>query len=145
MLHAGNKLGVPRSRVPRSCAYQLRCLDPSYRSKTCTPLRNVRVYIRRGAPISNTSLAHCRIILVYSLRTKKGSRFGQWYDFQNTTLTFFYKNIYWKVIYVYFYESIFQDKSIYIIFTFSNSTTWELFMIYILKVWLKYYSKRLLL
>jgi hypothetical protein len=38
------------------------------------------------------------------------------------------------MIYVYFYESIFQDKYIYIIFTFSNSTTLELFMIYIPKV-----------
>ncbi len=45
------------------------------------------------------------------------------------------------MIYVYFYESIFQDKSIYIIFIFSNSTTWELFMIYIPKVWLKHYLK----
>ena len=47
------------------------------------------------------------------------------------------------MVYVYFYESIFQDKSIHIIFIFSNSTTWELFMIYILKVWLKHYPKRL--
>ena len=47
------------------------------------------------------------------------------------------------MIYVYFYESIFQDKSIHIIFTFSNLTTWELFMIYIPKVWLKPCPKRL--
>jgi hypothetical protein len=82
--------------------------------------------------------------IVYSLRTRKESRFGQRHGLQNTTLTFcFYKNIYQKVICVYFYESIFQDKSIHIIFTFSNSTTWELFMIYIPKVWLKPYPKRL--
>jgi hypothetical protein len=70
--------------------------------------------------------------------------FGQRHGLQNTTLTScFYKNIYWKVIYVYFYESIFQDKSIHIFFTFSNSTTWELFMIYISKVGLKPCPKRL--
>jgi hypothetical protein len=43
---------------------------------------------------------------------------------QSTTLTsYFYKNIYQKVIHVYFYESIFQDKSIHMVFIFSNSTT----------------------
>jgi hypothetical protein len=30
-------------------------------------------------------------------------------------------------MYVYFYESIFQDKSIHIVFTFANSTTYSLF------------------
>jgi hypothetical protein len=35
----------------------------------------------------------------------------------------FIKNIYEKLIYVYFYESIFQDKYIHIILTFANSTT----------------------
>jgi hypothetical protein len=75
------------------------------------------------------------LLLAYSFRTRKGSRFGQWHGLQITTLTScFYKNIYWKVIYVYSYESIFQDKSIHISFTFSISTTWELFMIYIPKV-----------
>jgi hypothetical protein len=60
----------------------------------------------------------------YSLRTRKGSRFGQRHGLQSITLTpCFHKNIYQKVIYVYFYESIFQDKSIHIAFTFSYSTT----------------------
>ena len=69
---------------------------------------------------------------------KKTWHLGQRHGLQNTTLTSYSsKNIYQKVIYVYFHKSIFQDKSIHIIFTFSNSTTWELFMIYILKVWLK--------
>jgi hypothetical protein len=36
---------------------------------------------------------------------------------------FFIKNIYLKMIYLYFYESISQDKSIDMIFTFSNSIT----------------------
>jgi hypothetical protein len=36
---------------------------------------------------------------------------------------FFIKNIYSKMIYLYFYENIFQDSSIYMIFTFSNSIT----------------------
>jgi hypothetical protein len=35
----------------------------------------------------------------------------------------FYKNTYWKVIYVYSYECNFQDKSIYMILTISNSST----------------------
>jgi hypothetical protein len=34
-------------------------------------------------------------------------------------LYFFYKSLYWKVIYVYFYESNFQNKSIYMIFHIS--------------------------
>jgi hypothetical protein len=60
------------------------------------------------------------------------SRLGQQHGHQSTALTsLFYQNIYWKVIYVYFYESNFQDKSIYMIFTFSNSTAYKLFMIYI--------------
>jgi hypothetical protein len=62
--------------------------------------------------------------LTCSLRFRIRSRLGQRHGHQNTTLTsLFYKNICWKVIYVYSYESNFQDKSIYMIFTFSNSTT----------------------
>jgi hypothetical protein len=58
------------------------------------------------------------------LQLRAVSRLGQRHGYQSTTLTsFFYKNIYWKVIYVYSYESNFQNKSICIIFTFSNSTT----------------------
>ena len=61
---------------------------------------------------------------IYSFRIGKESHFGQPHGLQNTTLIcYFYKNIYQKVIYVYFYESIFKDKSIHIIFTFSNSIT----------------------
>jgi hypothetical protein len=61
---------------------------------------------------------------IYSIRIEFRSRLGQRHGLQNTTLTsYFYKNIYEKVTYVYFYESIFQDKSIHIIFTFTNSTT----------------------
>jgi hypothetical protein len=60
----------------------------------------------------------------YSLRFHIRSHLGQRHGHQSTTLTsLFYKNIYSKVIYVYSYESNFQDKSIYMIFTFSNSTT----------------------
>jgi len=59
----------------------------------------------------------------YSLRAGKRCRLGQRHGPQNITLTpCYYKNIYRKVRYVYFYESIFQDKSIHIIFTFANST-----------------------
>jgi hypothetical protein len=58
------------------------------------------------------------------LHVGKRSRFRQRHGLQSITLTlFFYKNIYLKVIYVYFYESIFQDKSIHIVFTFPNLTT----------------------
>jgi hypothetical protein len=53
----------------------------------------------------------------YSLRFHIRSHLGQRHDHQSTTLTsLFYKNLYWKVIYVYSYESNFQDKSIYMIF-----------------------------
>jgi len=38
------------------------------------------------------------------------------------------------MIYVYFYKNTFQDKSIYIVFIFSNSTTLKLFMIYIFNI-----------
>jgi hypothetical protein len=59
----------------------------------------------------------------YYLRFSIRSRLGQRHDNQSTTLTsLFYKNIYWKVIYVYSYESNFEDKYIYMVFTFSNST-----------------------
>jgi len=55
----------------------------------------------------------------YSLHTQKECRFGQRHGLQNLTLTsYFYKNIDRKVIYLYFYESIFQDKSIHTIFVF---------------------------
>ena len=49
----------------------------------------------------------------------KRSRFEQQHVLQSLTLTsYFYKNIYRKVIYLYFYESIFQNKSIHMIFVF---------------------------
>jgi hypothetical protein len=38
------------------------------------------------------------------------------------------------MLYLYFYENIFQDNSIHMIFTFSNSITKKLFMIYNLNV-----------
>jgi hypothetical protein len=48
----------------------------------------------------------------YSLHIGNSICFGQWYGFQNITLTpYFYKTIYSKVICVYFYEGTFQDKS----------------------------------
>jgi hypothetical protein len=60
----------------------------------------------------------------YFLNTHKGSRLGQRHGLQSLTLApCFYNNIYQKVVYVYFYESIFQDKSIYMVFIFSNSIT----------------------
>jgi hypothetical protein len=50
---------------------------------------------------------------LYSLRFHIRSRLGQRHSHQNTILTsLLYKNIYWKVIYVYSYENYFQDKSI---------------------------------
>jgi len=56
---------------------------------------------------------------MYSLYIRKKSGFGQRHDFQNLTLTsYFYKNIYRKLIYLYFYKNIFQDKSIYTEFVF---------------------------
>jgi hypothetical protein len=84
--------------------------------------------------------------IIYSLRFPIRSRLGQRHGHYSITLTsLFCKNIYWKVIYVYSRESNFQDKSIYMIFTFSNSTTLKLFMIYIPNVWLEPFPKRLLI
>jgi hypothetical protein len=55
--------------------------------------------------------------MYYSLRVHIRSCLRQRHGHQSATLTsLFYKNIYWKVIYVYSYESSFQDKSIYMIF-----------------------------
>ena len=83
---------------------------------------------------------------MYSLRAGKRNRLWQRHDFQNIILTpCYYKNIYRKVRYVYFYENIFQDKSIHIIFTFANSTILKLLMIYISNVWPKTCPKLLLL
>ena len=71
-------------------------------------------------------------VKLYSLHVDKRSLLGQGHGLQNITLTLcYYKNIYRKVRYVYFYENIFQDKSIHIIFTFANSTILKLLMIYI--------------
>jgi len=48
------------------------------------------------------------------LHTYKRSRLGQRHGLQSSSLTFcFYKNIYQKVVYVYFYKSIFQSRQIY--------------------------------
>ena len=77
-------------------------------------------------------------VKLYSLHVDKRSLLGQGHGLQNITLTLcYYKNIYIKVRYVYFYENIFQDKSIHIIFTFANSTILKLLMIYIPNVWPK--------
>ena len=84
----------------------------SNQESTCTR-------ISRG---SNHLLVKTKII--YSLHIGKRRRLGQRHGLQNITLTScYYKNIYRKVLYVYFYESIFLDKSIHIIFTFANSTS----------------------
>jgi hypothetical protein len=57
----------------------------------------------------------------YSLQFGKESRLRQRYGLQSTTLTsYFYSN---KLTYVYFYESILQDKSTYAVFTSPNSMT----------------------
>jgi hypothetical protein len=61
------------------------------------------------------------VLTPYSFHIGNSNRFGQWHGLQSITLTsYFYKNIYWKVIYVYFYESTFQNKSIRMVFTISN-------------------------
>jgi hypothetical protein len=72
-----------------------------------------------GSVINDSRLYHT-VWVESALRSCLGQRHGH----QSTTLTsLFYKNLYWKVIYVYSYESNFQNKSIYMIFTFSNSKT----------------------
>ena len=56
---------------------------------------------------------------IYSLYTRKENRFEHRHGLQNLILTsYFYKNIYRKVIYLYFYESVFQDKFIHMVFVF---------------------------
>jgi hypothetical protein len=61
---------------------------------------------------------------MYSLRFGKERHLGQRHGLQSATLTsYFYKNNYKKLTYVYFYESILQDKSTHVVFTFPNSTT----------------------
>ena len=60
----------------------------------------------------------CSSLVTYFLRTRKESGFGLRY-FQSLTLTsYFYKNIYRNVINLYFYERIFQNKSIHMVFEF---------------------------
>jgi len=62
-------------------------------------------------------------ICLYSLDTYNEYRLGQRHGLQTLALTLcFYKNIYQKMAYIYFYESNFQDKSIYIVFKSLNST-----------------------
>jgi hypothetical protein len=83
-------------------------------------------------------------MFLYSLRSGKRSRLGQGHGLQSTTLTsLFLKNIYWKVIYVYFYEKDFRNKSIDM-FHISKLNDLKIIHIYILNVWLKPYPKRLL-
>ena len=61
----------------------------------------------------------CSRFVEYFFHSRKEYRFGQRYSLQSLTLTsYFCKNIYHKVIYLYFYESIFQDKSTHMIFVF---------------------------
>jgi len=73
------------------------------------------------AHLSTPAIAGC--IGLYSLYTHKRSRLEQQHSLQNLILTFyFYKNIYQKVVYIYFYGSIFQNKFIHIFFIFLNLT-----------------------
>ena len=61
----------------------------------------------------------CSRFVEYFFHSRKEYRFGQRYSLQSLTLTsYFCKNIYRKVIYLYFYESVFQDKSIHMVFVF---------------------------
>ena len=134
------------SLVPRVANYGKRQIYSARRNKSSSVTWSTEWFSLALKLISQKICRTYRIVYrasKYSLHSQKESRFGQRYGLQNTTLTFyFYKNNYQKVIYVYFYENIFQDKSINIIFIFSNLTTWELFMIYIPKVWLKPCPKR---
>ena len=69
------------------------------------------------------------LIEIYSPHTWKECRFGQRHGLQSLTLTsYFYINIYPKVIYLYFYEGIFQDKSIHMVFIFWNSKSYSWFI-----------------
>jgi hypothetical protein len=90
---------------------------PAKRTSRSGTLRHLMgiLSIASAVKLSNAPLFYTTII--YSLRFPIRSRLGQRHGHQSTTLTYlFYKNLYWKVIYVYSYESNFQDKSIYMIF-----------------------------
>jgi hypothetical protein len=64
------------------------------------------------------------IYVIQGMHSLHTNRLGQRYGLQNLTLTsYFYKNIYQKVIYVYFYESIFKINIFIWFFVFINSTT----------------------
>jgi len=106
-LSPGLGLGPPRSRAAAACG-----VPTGYCLLAC---------------LVADSLCLCFLAApscTYSLHTWKDYGFGQLHSLQSLTLTsYFYKNIYHKVIYLYFYESIFQGKSIHMIFIFLNPTT----------------------
>ena len=119
----------PCQEITRPLAFACICARACYSAVALIVVSSVSRFPTR---------AYSSTFVYYFLHTQNNWRLGQRHGLQNTILTsYFYKKIYQKMIYVYFHKSIFQDKSIHIIFIFSNSTTWELFMIYILKIWLK--------
>ena len=85
----------------------------------------LRQHVHMGQGITSqgyTCMLTYKSSCTLSLLVKK-SGLGQRHGLQNITLTpCYYKNIYRKARYAYFYENIFQEKSIYIIFIFANST-----------------------
>ena len=72
---------------------------------------------RTTARISHLSFATVYTPYVLAPYSKKNS-FRQWSPKFNINFLYFYKNIYHKVIYLYFYGTIFQYKSIHIFFVF---------------------------
>jgi hypothetical protein len=134
--HKINSIGLKRVDCWLACRSLLTI--PIHRSKLGPPITYFHVFIYFSTQVPQTldilfmhkstnrpswnwkQFCQC----IYSLQVGKRSRFRQRHGLQSITLTlFFYKNIYLKVIYVYFYENIFQDKSIHIVFIFPNLTT----------------------
>ena len=78
----------------------------------------VTMIFRNDSWVTQTTVTQLKFLgptnTFYSLHTQNNWRLGQRHGLQNTTLTsYFSKNIYQKVIYVYFHKSIFQYKSIH--------------------------------
>jgi hypothetical protein len=98
---------------------------------TCFLRRMKFTYLHRRVPTPDPGLiisinfpgfTSAKVKTTYFLHVGKRNCFGQQYGLQSITLTsYFYKNIYLKVVFVYFYKSIFQDKSIHVVFIVWNS------------------------
>ena len=126
------------SLVPRVANYGKRQIYSARRNKSSSVTWSTEWFSLALKLISQKICRTYRIVYrasKYSLHSQKESRFGQRYGLQRLTLTsYLYKNIYHTVIYLYFYESIFQDKSIHMVIVFETqqlkSYSWFIFSMF---------------